>query len=104
MTATLQTTIVQLLHDSIEHCSDLDQNLELDLTDEQRADLNNRSLRAFEQRADAILAPYGCTMLGNGDIIRVDIEDKNVAEWDEEAVREELSMIDTSDVLDEFLG
>jgi hypothetical protein len=98
MTATLQTTLVRLLNQTIEQCVDPDPNDELELTKKGHADLYQRALTVYERAADKILAPYGCILLGNGEIIRRDI-DEDVAEWDDEAVREALSMIDVSEAL-----
>ena len=99
MTSTLQTTLVQLLGQTIGQCVDPDPNNDLDLDEAQHDTLYQRALTVYERAADKILAPYGCIILGNGEIVRRDIDDKDVAEWDEEDVKEKLSMIDVSEVL-----
>lgn len=97
--ATLQTTLVRLLGQTIEQCADPDPNNDLMLTQEEWRKLRERALAVYERQADAILAPYGCVILGDGEIIRRDVDDESVQEWDEEDVREKLSMIDVSEVL-----
>ena len=99
MTSTLQTTLVQLLGQTIGQCVDPDPNNDLDLDEEEHDALYQRALTVYEREADKVLAPYGCIILGNGEIVRRDIDDKDVAEWDEEDVKEKLSMIDVSEVL-----
>lgn len=103
MTSTLQTTVVQLLNRTIEQVTALDPNGELDLTDTERANMNQDAIWRYTLKAAAVLAPYGCFMLGNGDIIRAAI-DEDVIDWDEETIREGLSMIDISEVLDVYLA
>lgn len=102
MTAKLQTSIVRLINATIEQASQLDPNEDLELTHTQRQTMDEAAASAFEAEADKILAPYGCTMLGNGDIICTDVENDGVLEWDEEAVREEIAGIDVSEVLENF--
>lgn len=99
MPSTLQTTLVRLLGQTIEQCADPDPNNELTLTQEDWRKLRQRSLAFYEREADKVLAPYGCVILGDGEIIRRDIADGSVLEWDEEDVKERLSMIDVSEVL-----
>lgn len=102
LTSTLQTTIVQLINATIDQASSIDTNGELDLTDGQRDEMNEAAASAFEAKADTILAPYGCTMLGNGDIIRIDIDDATVLEWVEEDVREAIANIEVYEVADQY--
>lgn len=99
MTATLQTTLVRLLNQTIEQCADPDPNNELMLTQQEWRELRERALTMYEREADRVLQPYGCTLLGNGEIIRRDINDQSVLEWDEDDVKERLGMIDVSEVL-----
>lgn len=103
MTAALQTTITRLLGQMLEHCYDPDPRQDLDLADYQRTRMLAAAAKAYEAAADEILAPYGCTLLANGEIIRTDTTDDSVLDWDEEAVREELAVIDVSDVVEDFL-
>lgn len=98
MTSTLQTTLVQLLNATFEQCADPDPNNDLELSEAEHAALYDDAADVYQKRADAILAPYGCFLLASGEIIRRDIHE-DVREWDEEAVKEELGMIDVSEVL-----
>ncbi|HEX9229836.1 MAG TPA: hypothetical protein VF885_24830 [Arthrobacter sp.] len=98
MTSTLQTTLVQLLGQTIEQCVDPDPNNDLELSEEEHADLYQRALVLYEREADKILDPYGCTLLGNGEIIRRDVME-DVPIFDAEDIKEKLGMIDVSEVL-----
>jgi hypothetical protein len=98
MTSTLQTTLVRLMNATIEQCVCPDPNNELELSDEGHADLHHAAAAVYEREADRILAPYGCFLLADGQIIRRDIHE-DVLEWDEETIREALAMIDVSEVL-----
>lgn len=100
MTSTLRTTLVQLFGETIEQCVDPDPNNDLGLSEEEHADLYARALAVYQREADRILAPYGCFLIGNGEIIVADINDEDVLEWDED-VKESLGMIDVSEVLPE---
>lgn len=99
MTATLQTTYTHLVGSSFEESYDPDLRQELDLSNEARAEMLAAAKASFTSQADVILAPYGCQMNGNGEIIRTNIDDEDVVAWDDEAVREELAQIDVSEVL-----
>jgi len=100
MTSELQTTLVQLLNQTIEQCADPDPNNDLELSEEEHADLYQRAQVLYVEEADKILDPYGCVLLGNGEIIRRDVME-DVWIFDIEDIREKLSMIDVSEVLPE---
>ena len=77
---------------------------ELDLTDDQRDALNETCRAAFIEQADSVLAPYGATMLGNGDIVGAhshagDFDDA-LLEGD---LKEELGMIDLGDTVADWM-
>ena len=97
MTSTLQSTIVQVLGCQLPDAANIDGREEFNLTDAQRKELVEECVAVFVAASDEILKPYGCTMLGNGDIILIDIDDNTVTEWDQEGVREQLSMIDVTE-------
>jgi hypothetical protein len=100
VTSTLQTTLVQLLGQTIGQCVDPDPNNDLDLGEEEHDDLYAKALVVYVREADKILAPYGCELLGNGEIIRKDVME-DVWVFDAEDVIERLSMVDVSEVLPE---
>lgn len=78
-----------------EECQNVDSNLDLDLTDEQRDAMNEESARALEAEIQKHL-PEGFTVLGNGEIIGPVGQ-----ELDLEAVRE---AVDGSDWWDPILA
>lgn len=96
MTSTLQTTTVRLLGATIDQLADPDPNEWSEVTDEERAAVKAE----WERQADKVLAPYGCTMLGDGEIILLDINDDSVLEWDAEAVIEGLSELNPFEMLE----
>lgn len=100
MTSQLMTTLVQVLNQTIEQCVDPDPNNDLELTEEEHADLYQRALTLYVREADKILDPYGCTLQYNGEIIRRDVME-DVWIFDIEDIKEKLGMIDASEVLPE---
>lgn len=98
MTSGPMTTLVRVLGQTIEQCVDPDPNNDLGLSEEEHADLYRDALAVYQREADKILDPYGCVLLGDGEIIRRDTME-DVWIFDIEDIREKLSMIDVSEVL-----
>lgn len=95
MTSTLQTTWTQIFHETWEEAFYDNSGT---LTEDQQEAVNDYA----RAKVDRILAPYGCFITGNGEIIRSDIEDDSVLEWDEDEIKDALGMIDCTTVYDTF--
>ena len=71
----------------------IDPHAELNLTDQEREELNQATKNAHIEAIDRILAPYGAQVLGNGEIICAYPIPTALAEnWDE--IAEMISMIE----------
>ena len=94
-TTTTITTWTRLFGETFESGYDADPDRQIEMTDEQRACFLTACRTYLITRVDAILAPYGMEILGDGEIIGIvgdswtDLTDED---WDE--IREEIGMID----------
>ena len=100
-TTTTVTTWTRLFGETFENGYDADPDRQIEMTDEQRADFLTACRTYLITKVDAILAPYGMEILGDGEIIG-DIDGAwiDLTEEDWGSICEEISMIDFDTILD----
>ena len=108
----------RLFKESFESAWDVDPANDLELTADQRADLDEMARKSLEEHCDRVLADYAAYILGNGEIVscadRTRFSDANgevpefpawgTDEWDE--LKERLSMweFDTFAAVEQIVG
>jgi hypothetical protein len=85
-------TITELLGCTIVEASDYDPD-EFDLTEAQRAMLDEAAAAEYRYAANSILEPYGYLLTGDGQIVRSETNEDAIYAWREQTLREELGRI-----------
>lgn len=89
----------QIAGDNLQ-ATDLDPFNNLELSDEQREEMNGEARNLIIATADKYLAPYGAEMVGNGDVYG---PMQHASEIDREELREVLGFIDFDHIIEKYI-
>lgn len=89
----------QIAGDNLQ-ATDLDPFNNLELSDEQREEMNGEARNLIIATADKYLAPYGAEMVGNGDVYG---PIQHASEIDREELKEVLGLIDFDHIIEKYI-